>query len=162
MDDIVLAGLAKWPNVPDVFGWLALDARGEWLLKGERIGHAPTRAFIGRNYAHTDDGRWYFQNGPQRVYVALAATPYIARVSDDGSGFVTHNGLVIERVDGWLQDTEGGVVLLTPLGPMRLVDRDLLAASALLPLDEAVETVSLEEIARRYSFVRTPQPPDRS
>lgn len=162
MDALVLAGLAKWPNVPDVYGWLALDARGEWLLQGERIAHAPTRAFIGRNYAHTDDGRWYFQNGPQRVYVTLAATPYIARVNDDASGFVTHNGLAVERIDGWLQDTEGGLVLLTPLGPMRLVDRDLLAASALLPLERGAEVVDIEALARRYGFVRTPQAPEHA
>ena len=27
MDDIVRQAMAKWPNVPDCFGWLALDAR---------------------------------------------------------------------------------------------------------------------------------------
>jgi hypothetical protein len=32
-------------------------------------------------------GCWFFQNGPQRVYVKLEATPYIAR-SDPQHGFV--------------------------------------------------------------------------
>ena len=26
MDDIVKQALAKWPNVPDCYGWLALDS----------------------------------------------------------------------------------------------------------------------------------------
>ena len=28
MDDIVKQAMAKWPNVPHCYGWLALDARG--------------------------------------------------------------------------------------------------------------------------------------
>src|SRR5258708_3980656 len=29
MDELVARSLAKWPNVPAVYGWLALDRRGE-------------------------------------------------------------------------------------------------------------------------------------
>src|SRR5690606_15898587 len=36
MDPEVLAAIAKWPNVPAVYGWLGLTARGEWRLRGER------------------------------------------------------------------------------------------------------------------------------
>ena len=36
MDAIVEAALRKWPNVPDCYGWLALDARGDWYLRDER------------------------------------------------------------------------------------------------------------------------------
>ncbi|TMH99667.1 MAG: DUF2946 family protein, partial [Betaproteobacteria bacterium] len=28
MDELVARSLAKWPNVPAVYGWLALDRRG--------------------------------------------------------------------------------------------------------------------------------------
>lgn len=28
MDDIVKQAMVKWPNVPDCYGWLGLDARG--------------------------------------------------------------------------------------------------------------------------------------
>jgi hypothetical protein len=31
--------------------------------------------FIQRNYDHDAQGQWFFQNGPQRVYVELEATP---------------------------------------------------------------------------------------
>jgi hypothetical protein len=64
--------------VPAVYGWLALDRRGRWLLKepaGARfsgVGNVALREFIGRKYAVDERGCWYFQNGPQRVYVALA------------------------------------------------------------------------------------------
>ena len=37
MDEIVRAALKKWPNVPDCYGWLALDARGDWYMRDERI-----------------------------------------------------------------------------------------------------------------------------
>ena len=33
MDDIVKAALAKWPNVPDCYGWLGFDARGNWYMR---------------------------------------------------------------------------------------------------------------------------------
>ena len=36
MDEIVRAAIAKWPNVPHCYGWLALDARGNWRMRDER------------------------------------------------------------------------------------------------------------------------------
>ena len=36
MDDIVKQAMAKWPQVPDCYGWLGLDARGNWYLRDER------------------------------------------------------------------------------------------------------------------------------
>ena len=40
MDAIVEAALKKWPNVPHCYGWLALDARGDWYMRDERIQRA--------------------------------------------------------------------------------------------------------------------------
>ena len=37
MDEIVLAALKKWPNVPACYGWLALDARGDWYMRDDRV-----------------------------------------------------------------------------------------------------------------------------
>lgn len=79
MDQQVLAAMAKWPDVPDVFGWLALDARGQWRLKGELLSQPAMTAFFGRNYQADAAGRWFVQNGPQRVYVALEAAPLVLR-----------------------------------------------------------------------------------
>src|SRR3546814_2832342 len=96
MDSSVKAALAKWPDVPAVYGWLSLDERGRWRLHpqgdaahggpGESIDNTQIQAFIGRNYASDSQGRWYFQNGPQRVYVRLDAAPCLLRRADDGIG----------------------------------------------------------------------------
>src|SRR5262245_10851898 len=79
MDDAVVRAMAKWPNVPNVYGWLNLDRRGNWMIKGDRIANEGVTAFIGRNYAPDEQGRWYFQNGPQRVFVTLDYTPFVIR-----------------------------------------------------------------------------------
>ena len=94
MDEIVVRAMQKWPNVPNVFGWLKLDRRGHWLVKSrtggdartvfERISNAAVVEFIGRNYQADDKGRWFFQNGPQRVFVTLEYTPLVYRLRADG------------------------------------------------------------------------------
>lgn len=63
MDDIVHRALARWPNVPDVYGWLTLDARGHWWIRDARLDHPATLAFIARNYQPDAQGAWFFQNG---------------------------------------------------------------------------------------------------
>jgi hypothetical protein len=122
MDADVLAAIARWPNVPGVYGWLSLTARGEWRLRGERIGNAAIRAFFDRNYASDTLGRWYVQNGPQRVYVALEATPWIYRL--DAQGVSTHTGLRPERCGGAALLDDGRLLLLTDLGCGIVDDRD--------------------------------------
>ena len=101
MDDQVLRSLMKWPNVPDCFGWLALDRRGQWRMRdeftqqnklpGHVIKHTALNEFIARNYACDELGRYFFQNGPQRVFITLDATPWIVRItpSDTGPNLVT-------------------------------------------------------------------------
>ena len=85
MDDIVKQALAKWPNVPDCYGWLGLDARGRWFMRddaaqaagdfpqsrGSWLRHEKLIDFIGRNYESDGERRWIFQNGPKRMYVEL-------------------------------------------------------------------------------------------
>lgn len=134
MDDIVKQALAKWPNVPHCYGWLALDARGAWRMRderaqalhlpGDKIVHNALLGFINRNYTHDDQGRWYFQNGPQRVYVNLEATPYIAR-TDPVLGFVLHTGEALAAIDAaWL--TENGQLVLCSAAKIALLDdRDM-------------------------------------
>ena len=36
MDDLVRQAMVKWPNVPDCFGWLGLDSRGQWYMRDDR------------------------------------------------------------------------------------------------------------------------------
>jgi hypothetical protein len=126
MDDIVRKALAKWPNVPHAYGWLSLDARGQWRLKQERITHAALSSFIARNYQPDEEGRWFFQNGPQRVYVTLECTPFVFRMPPDLSDeLVAHTGEpagVLQRL--WL-DQSGRLIALTRLGVGVIDDRDL-------------------------------------
>src|SRR5687768_163336 len=123
MDEIVKAALKKWPNVPACYGWLALDARGDWYMrddrvqaagafpavKGSRIQHDKLREFIERNYGHDEHGCWYFQNGPQRVYVELEAAPCIWRLqarAGQAPAVVTHTGREA-RLEAALVDERG-------------------------------------------------------
>jgi Protein of unknown function (DUF2946) len=86
----------KWPNVPDCFGWLALDRRGQWRMRdeftqknklpGQVVKHAALNEFIARNYARDGVGRYFFQNGPQRVFISLDATPWIVRITPSNLG----------------------------------------------------------------------------
>jgi hypothetical protein len=132
MDEAVLRAIAKWPDVPSAYGWLALDRRGNWLVKGGRIASTAIVAFIGRNYAADAAGRWYFQNGPQRVFVALEYTPYVLRTAPGSGapGVLAHTGQPVAAVESaWLDDQ--GAILLGCLGSAGLVDdRDV---AGLLP-----------------------------
>ncbi len=123
MDESVLAAIAKWPNVPDVFGWLSLTARGEWRLRGERIDNAAIRAFIGRNYGADALGRWYFQNGPQRVFVALEATPWVYRLAP-GEPLAAHTGARPAALMAAALLDDGRFVVETNLGAGLVDDRD--------------------------------------
>src|SRR5258708_37501875 len=103
MDEIVLRSMLKWPDVPAVYGWLSLDRRGNWMIKTvagrfERIAHAAVREFIGRHYASDSEGRWYFQNRPQGVFVAVDYTPWVYRVDDRGRGVLLLTGGVARGV----------------------------------------------------------------
>lgn len=112
MDEIVLAAMARWPNVPSVYNWLRLDCRGHYAIKGERISNPTIQSFIARNYAHDDSGRWYFQNGPQRVFVALAYTPFALRSNAQaGFGLVTHTGRPIEAPHAALLDETSALLV---------------------------------------------------
>jgi len=130
MDDIVKQAMAKWPEVPNVYGWLALDRRGQWRLKGDVVSNSQIATFINRNYEHDSEGRWFFQNGPQRVFVTLDYTPYVYRIvwqPEPGAALhiEAHTGAAVGRIaSAWIDDA--GVILLeTEYGIGMLDDRNL-------------------------------------
>ena len=47
---------------------------------GQPIRHEALLGFINRNYDADERGQWFFQNGPQRVYVELGYTPWVVRL----------------------------------------------------------------------------------
>ncbi|WP_281776581.1 DUF2946 family protein [Polynucleobacter sp. KF022] len=123
MDDQVLRSLMKWPNVPDCFGWLALDRRGQWRMRdeftqqnqlpGQVIQHAALNDFIARNYACDELGRYFFQNGPQRVFITLTATPWIVRIipNEHGLALLTQCNSAITP-DSALSDENGNIYIV--------------------------------------------------
>lgn len=135
MDEQVLGAMQKWPDVPAVYGWLSLNAHGDWLLhthggaregqSGEKIANAQIRHFMNRNYATNEAGEWFFQNGPQRVFVDLACAPYIVRLADDMQTLITHNELPVTRISQWLLDGQGRLYMQTEHGAAMLASRDM-------------------------------------
>jgi len=151
MDEIVARSLAKWPNVPAVYGWLELDRRGNWLIKGSRIGNAALRDFIGRNYECDEHGRWFFQNGPQRVYVRLAYTPFV--VHYEGEHLFDHCGRPFAPKNVF-QDDEGSVLVEGERGIALLDDRDL---ERFADQADRLPTLRRAELEGRFRFVSDPR-----
>lgn len=155
MDDIVKAAMAKWPNVPDCLGWLGLDDRGQWWMRderaqaagpfqlpaqhpqaqqarGSRLQHDKLVAFIGRNYHRDDHGHWFFQNGPQRVFVELMRAPWVCRLRQGESERVSlHTGVDASVQAVWLDD-QGLLYVHTPQGLALVHSQDMGIAADLL------------------------------
>ncbi len=195
MDEIVRQAMAKWPSVPHCYGWLALDARGAFRMRdeatqranqpGDIIRHAALLNFIYRNYAHDGRGAWFFQNGPQRVYVDLEATPFIVR-TDPVHQFVLHDGEAMTDIDDVCLTDKGQLVLRNAKQVAMLDDRDLAQCLPLLKMqgrviddsqlmewldspDESLSTTMLgreipvrwlrsEDVAARFGFIKSPVP----
>lgn len=132
--------MRKWPDVPNVFGWLRLDRRGNWLVKSSsggfgRIGNAAVSEFIGRNYAADERGRWYFQNGPQRVFVTLDYTPFVYRLDDSASALISQTGRPAGGILALYLDDAGAVLVEGECGAGVVQDRDLAALLTRLVAD---------------------------
>lgn len=173
MDDMVRQAMAKWPNVPDCFGWLGLDARGNWYMrddraqaagpfaggstqsKGSMLKHEKLIDFIQRNYESDALGRWFFQNGPQRVYVELEATPWIWRVSDDLS-VTGHDGRAAQ-INACVLDELGHVYLNTGtgFGLVHTQDVGLVAQAVESGLWVPVE-MRFDDLPRHFAYVKSP------
>ncbi|MGF6755521.1 DUF2946 family protein [Paraburkholderia sp. GAS42] len=186
MDDIVKQALAKWPNVPHCTGWLLLDRRGNWRMRdeaaqargapGEPIRHEALLGFINRNYESDARGQWFFQNGPQRVYVELVYTPWIVRLAVDAEGALA----LTDQAGGTFVpaavflDDEGGILFADAANPLRVAalhdhDLDLFSEHAVVLPDgsggefhwRADATLPLQpipraEVAARFGFVASP------
>ena len=174
MDDIVRQAMAKWPNVPHCYGWLGLDARGHWHMrddrvqalggfasgvpgaKGARLTHDKLIDFIHRNYARDEAGQWFFQNGPQRVYVELEITPWVWRVQADFS-VQGHTGQAAQ-VQRCVLDEQGHVYLETDLGFGLVHTQDVgIAAEALEQGLWTTAEAAVSELPQRFGYVPSPQ-----
>jgi hypothetical protein len=152
MDEIVARSMARWPNVPAVYGWLQLDRRGNWRIKGERIANAALREFIARNYLADERGCWFFQNGPQRVFVELAYTPLV--VHFEGEALLDHCARPF--TPGQVLLDEEGSILIEGQGSIALLDdRDL---ERMVDQADALPRIASADVAGRFGFVPEPRP----
>ncbi|HMX23823.1 MAG TPA: DUF2946 family protein [Accumulibacter sp.] len=184
-----LNALRRWPNVPACYGWLSLDRRGQWRLRGETVSHRGLNDFLNQRYAYDAVGNHFVQNGPQRVYVELEYTPWIVHLSS-AETLTTHVGSIVERLERVLIDDQGNLLFETDCGIALLCDRDLpffidrlhnesgepaseqavLAAIDHGTVDELhlewqsrrlpLHAIRRQEVPRHYRFIPTPQPPD--
>lgn len=169
-DDEVVRAMARWPDVPQCFGWLGLDRRGTWRIRGETITHERAVAFLGRHYRGDDQGRWFVQNGPQQVFVELDYTPWIYRY-DPHAGFTTHTGLRANELRSAVVDDEGNLLIESELGIGLVDDRDLAACAELLDYEAdeprafhwhgqslTVIRLARQAMAARWGYVPHPAP----
>lgn len=155
MDQSVLDAVKRWPDVPAVYGWLSLTARGEWKLHplgdaqagglGQGISNTQILGFMDRNYAGQPDGAWFFQNGPQRVYVRLDAAPLIVHIDPTQHALATHHGTTVQHVLHWYCDETGQLFAKTGGGPARIDDRDLQVLAEVLRSPEGFSLFDLFE-----------------
>ncbi|MEX3895529.1 MULTISPECIES: DUF2946 family protein [Paraburkholderia] len=187
MDDIVKQSLAKWPNVPSCTGWLMLDRRGNWRMRDEAaqasgahgvpIRHEALLGFINRNYEADERGQWYFQNGPQRVYVELAYTPWVVRLSARADGTLAlhdQGGGAFEPAAVFV-DEDGGILFADRSQPARIAalhdhDLEIFSDHATLADDGSLsgafhwsaqlslplQSVRRDQVAARFGFVASP------
>ena len=174
MDDIVKQAMAKWPSVPHAYGWLGLDARGNWWLrdaeaqalggfasgvpgaKGALVKLGRLIDFIQRNYEADAAGRWFFQNGPQRVFIELEATPWVWRVAA-GDAITAHDGRPA-RLQAVFSDEHGRVYLRTERGFGIVHTQDMLqVADAVEAGRWTPQAVQAAELPAREGYVPSPQ-----
>lgn len=104
-----------WPLDPLVFGLLGLDRRGLWQHRGRTIRQEPLNHYFHQNYRVDSCGRWYIHNGPQRLYIDLAYTPWVFHLKKDSLQTHTHQvSRILKSV--WL-DENGVMILETEHGP---------------------------------------------
>ena len=194
MDDIVRQALAKWPHVPACYGWLGLDARGNWYMrddnaqtagpfagpsgpvadsssgtpapglepacraaaKGSLLKHDKLIDFIQRNYEGDAQGQWFFQNGPQRVYVELEVAPFVWRIAADFS-VAAHTGKPA-RVQRVVVDERGRLYLETDLGFGLVHTQDMtIAADAVEQGLWVPQELHASDLGARYGYICSPQ-----
>jgi Protein of unknown function (DUF2946) len=174
MDDMVLQAMSKWPNVPDCYGWLGLDSRGHWCMRDDRVQllgafqsglagakgsvlrHEKLIEFIHRNYEVNAQGCWYFQNGPQRVYVELEAAPYVWRLNEHFEP-TAHSGQKTQAL-ACLVDELGRVYLHTPLGLGLVHTWDVVSVAEAIAQGLWVpEECQAQNLAARFGFTLSPQ-----
>ncbi|HVL59078.1 MAG TPA: DUF2946 family protein [Burkholderiaceae bacterium] len=168
MDERVRQAMARWPNVPAVWGWLRLDRRGRWLLidrgradfdesrhgGGEPITNPQIVEFIARNYQADAQGCWFWQNGPQRAFVDLDLAPLVYRVFGEAPAqrLVTHTGCEASVIEQVFADEAGDLYVVTDCGPGTIDDRDIAQLELTLQDSPAEPAAGPQAVCGELSF----------
>ena len=124
--------------------------------KGSLLQHEKLIDFIHRNYQADEQGRWFFQNGPQKVFVELASTPLVWRL-DEHFVPTSHTG-ARTQVLACLVDEMGHVYLHTKMGFGLVHSLDVgLVAEAVEQGIWTLETCQAMDLPKRFGFVISPQ-----
>jgi Protein of unknown function (DUF2946) len=133
-----------------------LDPGLRAAAKGALLRHEKLTAFIARNYSSDAHGQWFFQNGPQRVYVELEVAPFVWRVAEDFS-ITAHTGESV-RVQRCVVDELGRVFLETDLGFGLVHTQDVVIAADAVEQGLWVPQQALAaDLAQRFGFIVSPQ-----
>ena len=112
------------------------------------------------NYLHDETGAWFFQNGPQRVYVELEAAPWVWRVQVGGAApqVMGHTGAAAHIDSSWL-DEHGRLFLASDIGfgIVHTLDMEL-AASAVEAGAWTPAELRFEAMPQRFGYRLRPQP----
>lgn len=124
--------------------------------------HEKLLEFIARNYLAGQDGRWFFQNGPQRVYVELEVAPWIWRLhrADQGLILRSHTGMQhpLAEVQQAVMDEQGRLYLLLPQGLGMVHSLDMLDAAEALERAELpeVQELAFAQLPAQFGYVLNP------
>ncbi len=165
LDPDTLRAMARWPDVPAVTGWLSLDGTGRWYIRGQRIKHPLILAHIRGHYDCDAQGRWFFQNGPQRVFVSLEKAPHVLQaLGEREPGFRDQCDRRLETFERVILDEEGQMYLLGEYGLGYVLDQDLPMMMARLttldghPLSESALFAAIEAFLAALCAAEQPAP----
>jgi len=133
MDPMVVQAMQRWPNVPHRYGWLGLDARGNWYMRDDtaqaqgafasglnpvpRAARSSTTNSSHSSSATTRVTRWgsgTFKTGRSGCMWNWRLTPWVWRV-DSMQRICAHDGQVT-RCPAALRGRPGSTRTYTPLG----------------------------------------------
>ena len=128
------------------------------VSKGSLLRHDKLVGFIQRNYESDAQGQWFFQNGPQRVYVELQATPLIWRVDGPPDFAVTAHTGQAARIQRCVLDEHGRLYLETDVGFGLVHTLDMMHAADAIEQGLWVPDEELaQDLPARFGYVRSPQ-----
>jgi hypothetical protein len=118
--------------------------------------HEKLIEFIHRNYSADSTGAWFFQNGPQRVYVELAATPFVWRLSSDFK--LTAQTGAETQAHICYSDESGRVYFQTAMGFGLLHTLDVAKAAEGLELGLwPLESLEACQMPKKFGYITSPQ-----